>query len=316
MSASIEVIIPVRNMADQLSSCVEPLIAQLGPKDVVTVVDDASTDDTAARARALGANVISISTAQSNGPYFARQVAAQRSTADILLFVDARCRALPGLLDSHRALQAAEGTALSCTAVRTLSGPTLAARVAAMQQPFALDGKVDVAGRLDFYPTANLGVRRSAFLAVGGFRSMRSGADADICWRVQRHGAGVMASDSAELMNWEPRSTMSDLMSQWFRYGKSTAYLEWVFPDQSTQSELPQQSARVSGIVARARSLTARRKSAAGPVVRIAALVVSGSWKAGYVTAKRKSDEFGSPVGYDITAAGRAGSTGEYAAPG
>lgn len=309
MTMSIEVIVPVRNMAGQLEPCLAPLIAQLGPDDVVTVVDDASIDDTANVAHSLGANVVSI--ADSRGPYFARQVAAEKSGADILLFVDARCRALPGLLDSHRAQLREPGTALSCTAVRTMSGPTLAARVAAAQQPFALAGKVGVVGRLDFYPTANLGIRRTAFDAVNGFRSMRSGADADICWRVQQTSVGKMSWDSAELMEWEPRSAMSDLMSQWFRYGKSTAYLEWVFPEQSTATSLPERSV-LDGVMDRFRRSHPRRE--AGPVVRCAALGVSVAWKVGYIVSRRSTREFASPEHYSADTVARAGRTGEYRA--
>jgi glycosyltransferase involved in cell wall biosynthesis len=234
MSGGIDVIIPVRNLAGQVGACLEPIRNQLGEDDRIVVVDDASTDGTADAAKALGASVITIT--RSRGPYYARQVAASSSAADNILFVDARCRALPGLLDRHRTLLGQPGVALSCTEVSTLSGPTLAARIAHKQQPFSLAGKIGVAGRLDFFPTANLGVRRSSFAEVGGFREMRSGADADLCWRIQMAGLGTMKADTTVLMEWAPRSSVRDLIEQWNRYGKSTAYLEWVYPDQSPTS--------------------------------------------------------------------------------
>jgi glycosyltransferase involved in cell wall biosynthesis len=234
MSAGTDVIIPVRNLAEQVGACLDPIRNQLAEDDRIVVVDDGSTDGTADVAKALGASVITIT--QSRGPYFARQVAASSSAADNILFVDARCRALPGLLDRHRTLLDQPGVALSCTEVSTLSGPTLAARIAHKQQPFSLAGKIGVNGRLDFFPTANLGVRRSAFAKVGGFREMRSGADADLCWRIQMAGLGAMKADPTVLMEWAPRSSIRDLVEQWNRYGKSTAYLEWVYPDQSPTS--------------------------------------------------------------------------------
>ena len=231
MSLTLDIVIPVKDLADQVARCVEPLAAQLHEGDRIVVVDDASTDGTGAAARAAGAEVLAL--ASSRGPYFARQVAASRSTAAALIFIDGRCRPLPGLLDSHRALLARDGVALSCTDVRTLSGDSLAARIAAIQQPFSLTGYVGVPGRLDFFPTANLGVIRSAFVAVGGFREMRSGADADLCWRIQQAGLGSLAADPTVHMEWAPRSTMRSLLEQWNRYGRSTAYLEWVHPEQS-----------------------------------------------------------------------------------
>jgi glycosyltransferase involved in cell wall biosynthesis len=234
MAGGIDVIIPVRNLAEQVGACLEPIRGQLGDDDRIVVVDDGSNDGTADAAKAHGASVIT--TNESRGPYYARQLAASASTADNLLFVDARCRALPGLLERHRTLLGQPGVVLSCTEVATLSGPTLAARIAHNQQPFSLAGKIGVDGRLDFFPTANLGVRRSAFAEVGGFREMRSGADADLCWRIQMAGLGAMKADPTVCMEWAPRSSIRDLLEQWNRYGKSTAYLEWVYPDQSPTS--------------------------------------------------------------------------------
>lgn len=214
-------------MAGKLDKVVAPLIAQRGELDVITVIDDASDDATATVAQSLGAKVIRLDA--SHGPYRARQVAASRSTAGVLLFVDGRSRPLPGLLEAHRTLQARPGVALSCTEVRTLSGPSLAARVAELQQPFSLRGRVGVPGRPDFFPTCNLGVRRAAFEAVGGFRAMRSGGDADICWRIQGQGHGDMAADPRALMEWEPRTSMRELAAQYRRYGASTVYLQWLY---------------------------------------------------------------------------------------
>src|SRR5687768_14893161 len=129
---TIEVIIPVRDMADHLPKLLQPLLDQLSAGDRVTVVNDASTDRTEAVALSLGANVVTVT--ESRGPYYARQLAASKSSADILLFIDGRCRPLPGLLAAHRTLQDQPGVALSCTNVRTVTGPTLAARMAAKMQ--------------------------------------------------------------------------------------------------------------------------------------------------------------------------------------
>ncbi len=226
---SIEIIIPIRNMADQLHLCVSPpLLAQCSGVDVVTVVDDASTDRTAETARALGARVQSVKS--SAGPPITLGNSPRerpRRTSCCLSTGDAdHCR---GLMDSHRAMHADEGIALSCTATRTRTGPTLAARVAggaAAVQPGQL---YRVRGRMDYYPTANLGINASVFREVGGFRAMRSGADADICWRIQESSLGGLAADQRVLMEWEPRSSLRDLAGQWYRYGESAAYLEWLY---------------------------------------------------------------------------------------
>ncbi len=285
MPLTMEVIIPVRNLAEQVGQCLRPLLAQLGDADRLTVIDDASTDSTADAAKALGANVMRVDA--SRGPYYARQVAAAESTSDALLFVDARCRALPGLLASHRDMLARPGIALSCTETRTLSGPSLAARIAARQQPFSLSGKIGVDGRLDFFPTANLGVLRSAFETVSGFRDMRSGADADLCWRIQQDGLGDMAADPTVLMEWVPRNSLRDLLEQWHRYGKSTAYLEWVYPDQS-----PSATGRPVSIADRLRDIR-RGLSSTG---QLGALLPAIAFQLGIRQGRRESNT--PPRGY------------------
>jgi glycosyltransferase involved in cell wall biosynthesis len=230
----VDVIIPVRNMASQLADCIAPVIDQLTSNDRVVVVDDASTDATGRVAETLGADVLRVE--ESRGPYYARHLAAMQSTADMLVFIDGRSRPLPGLVDAHKALLSRPGVALSCTETLTRTGPRLAERISAKRQPFALDGYVGVPMRLDFFPTCNLGVRVDAYRHVGGFRHMRSGGDADLCWRIQKAGLGGMAADPRVLMEWVPRTSLKDTLEQWYRYGKSTRYLEWVWPDQSPKS--------------------------------------------------------------------------------
>jgi glycosyltransferase involved in cell wall biosynthesis len=262
-----DVIVPVRNMAAQLEACIGPVVEQLSGNDRVVVVDDASTDATGRTAEELGAAVLRVK--ESRGPYFARHLAAMESTADTLLFIDGRSRPLPGLVEAHEALLMRPGVALSCTETRTRGGPSLAERISAKRQPFALNGYVGVPMRLDFFPTCNLGVRAEAYRQVGGFRHMRSGGDADLCWRIQKAGLGGMAADPRVLMEWEPRTSLKDTLEQWYRYGKSTRYLEWVWPDQS-----PKSTGR--GVDWR-RTLLTRR----GPDAAASAAYAAGLWLGG-----------------------------------
>ncbi len=224
--AGVEVIVPARNMATLLTDCLTPIIEQLDGR--VTVVDDASTDHTADVAEELGAHVIRLD--RRRGPYHARHIAAVQSKSCMLLFIDGRSRALPGLVDAHKTLLSQ--AAFSCTETLTRTGRSLAERFAAKHQPFALNHYIGVPGRMDYYPTCNLGVRASVYRAVGGFRQMRSGGDADLCWRIQQAGLGRIGVDRRVLMEWQPRSSLWDLIEQYDRYGKSAAYLEAVWPDQ------------------------------------------------------------------------------------
>ncbi|MGJ6124599.1 glycosyltransferase family 2 protein [Mycolicibacterium sp. Y3] len=300
---TIEVIIPVRDMADHLPKLLRPLLDQLAEGDRVTVVNDASTDDTEAVARSLGAHVVTVT--DSRGPYYARQLAASRSVADILLFIDGRCRPLPGLLDAHRELQSRPGVVLSCTNVRTVSGPTLAARMAAKMQPFMLPrggGAMKatigmVPPKPDYYPTANLGIDRIAFTKVGGFRAMRGGGDLDICWRIQEQPLGTIATDTRVLMEWEPRTAMRDLGSQWKRYGHSNAYLRWVHHNERGrhgEHPAPQHSATEAWTTLRAELRRPFGELAANAVVGLA-------FQYGFVSAWLKRSEFEMPATFEVT---------------
>ena len=300
---TIEVIIPVRDMGDHLPGLLQPLLDQLSDGDRVTVVDDASVDDTAAVARWLGANVVTLT--NSRGPYYARQVAASRSDADLLLFIDGRCRPLPGLLDAHRALQDQPGVALSCTNVRTLTGPTVAARMAAMMQPFMLPrggGAMKavvgmVPSRPDYYPTCNLGIDRIAFEKVDGFRAMRGGGDLDICWRIQDQSLGIMATDTRVLMEWEPRTAIRDLGSQWKRYGNSNAYIRWAHRNECISKGTP-----VSPRLSLVQAWTTLRAELRRPPSELVATAILGiAFQYGYFAAQLKRDEFEMPVHFDVS---------------
>lgn len=299
---AIEVIIPVRDMADHLPKLLQPLLDQLADGDRVTVVNDASTDETEAVARSLGANVVTVT--NSRGPYYARQLAASRSAADTLLFIDGRCRPLPGLLDAHRELQRQPGVALSCTNVRTVSGPTLAARMASKMQPFMLPrggGAMKatigmVPPKPDYYPTANLGIDRTAFAKVGGFRAMRGGGDLDICWRIQEQSLGTIATDTRVLMEWEPRASMRDMGSQWKRYGHSNAYLRWAHQNES-ENDGEHSAPRHSPVEAWATLRAELRR----PAAELAANAVVGlAFQYGFVSAWLKRSEFTMPAKFEV----------------
>jgi glycosyltransferase involved in cell wall biosynthesis len=290
-------------MADHLPKLLQPLLDQLADGDRVTVVNDASIDETESVARALGANVVTVT--NSRGPYYARQVAASKSAADTLLFIDGRCRPLPGLLDAHRELQRQPGVALSCTNVRTVSGPTLAARMAATMQPFMLPrggGAMKatigmVPPKPDYYPTANLGIDRIAFAKVGGFRAMRGGGDLDICWRIQEQTGGTIATDTRVLMEWEPRASMRDMGSQWKRYGHSNAYLRWAHRQDEVRSD-DHPAPRHSPVEA----WTTLRAEFKRPAAELAANAVVGlAFQYGFVSAWLKRSEFEMPADFEVT---------------
>ncbi len=289
---SVEVIIPVKNMAEHVESTVRSIRDQLASQDTITVVDDGSTQSLAERLRKYDVNVVRLET--SLGPYGARHVAAAASSADVLIFTDARCRAYPGWLDAHRQLYTDSDVAMSCTGMQIVSGDSVAARICVLTGMFRLDSKVGLAGRLDFYPTANLGIRAAAYRAVGGFRKMLSGGDIDLCWRVQLQDLGRFAYNEETLMEWVPRDSLQALFNQWIRYGRSSAQLDLLYKDELEPSVLDRR--RPGSTFVRMAKEIRNQPSSVVPLGGWAALMVAN--RLSYLNARRSVRDLPAPVSF------------------
>ena len=101
MASTISVIVPVYNSAQYLRSCLEHLRQSTDKDYECIVVDDGSTDDSAATAREFGVRVIQ--GVGRRGPAYARNLGAREATGDILFFIDADVCVYPHTLARVRA---------------------------------------------------------------------------------------------------------------------------------------------------------------------------------------------------------------------
>src|SRR4051812_13570821 len=84
---SLSVVIPVQNGGRDFEHCLRRLRASLQAEDELIVIDDGSTDGSAALAESFGAVVLRNATAQ--GPASARNAGAKAASAPLIFFLDA-----------------------------------------------------------------------------------------------------------------------------------------------------------------------------------------------------------------------------------
>lgn len=187
---AVSVIVPARNAASTLGALLDALARQdVAERFEVLVVDDGSTDATAAIARGHPV-VTAVLTGAGAGPGAARNVALAAARGSVLAFTDADCVPDPGWL--RAGLAALAGADLVQGRV-VPAGPL---------RPW--DRCVCVGGLSGLWETANLLARTADVRAVGGFepwlspgRSKELGEDVWLGWRLQRAGARVAFAPDA-----------------------------------------------------------------------------------------------------------------------
>ncbi len=212
-------VLPVRGHARLLDGCLETLRAQELPVDDLVVVDD-SPDGSLGEVP--GVRVVR---SRGRGPYAARNIGWRSSEADVVLFLDARSRPRPHW--SRRLLEPfdAPDTALAGSEVEVLPGEGLGARASHSQQFYRLENYLSDPFFRPYLPTCNLAVRREDLEATGGFGEVRSGGDADFCWRVLGRAGRRLEAVEEVLMDWIPREDPKEFLEQNYRYGKSNHQL-------------------------------------------------------------------------------------------
>jgi len=108
---TISVIIPTYNRAESLSQAIESVLAQTRPPADIIIVDDGSTDETAAR---LGAYPVRVLTQENAGVSAARNRGIEASSGDYIALLDSDDAWMPEKLERQMAMFSAHPDARLC----------------------------------------------------------------------------------------------------------------------------------------------------------------------------------------------------------
>lgn len=208
MLPSISVIVPVYNGEKFLGRCLDAIFGSDHAPLEVLVVDDCSTDGSAALAQGYGASVISME--KNSGPGRARNFAAKQARGEVLLFVDADVVVKPetiGLIAS--AFEAnPEISALFGSYDDEPAETNFLSQYKNLQHHFVHQTSSPEASTF----WAGLGaVRRDVFLALGGFDyekfAVPSIEDIELGLRLRKAGHRILLAreiQATHLKRWEP----------------------------------------------------------------------------------------------------------------
>ncbi len=178
----VSVVIPALNEAANLGRCLAGVHSQVVPPTEVIVVDNGSTDGTAAAARSHGARVVH---EPVRGRARARNAGIRRARGALLVFLDADCLPQVGWLE--RLLAPFEDSTVGCVGGETLcveAGTELTKYLIAKR--YLSQTSTFAHPFLPFAATATVAFRRKVFELVGLFdESLPDGEDADLSWRMQ-----------------------------------------------------------------------------------------------------------------------------------
>lgn len=188
------VVVPAYNEVTVLADCLSSLQRQSYPGAYeIIVVDNGSTDGTAALAKRLGARVVS---EPRHGVCFARQRGLSEAGGEIVVSTDADTVVSPGWLqridDEFAARPEAVGVAGSCVYVDgPWWGPTWSRLLFG-----AVDRVASRTGRVVYVTATNLAFRRSSFPGYDT-RLTQGGDELDVLRQLRRRGLVLYTGDNA-----------------------------------------------------------------------------------------------------------------------
>ena len=226
---TVDVIICAKNEARRIGACIESLIAQDYPADLVRiyVADNGSTDSTAEIVRQYPVQLIE---ERKKGAAAARNSAFRGSTGTLVAFLDAHCIANPEWISSMvgELVDERVGGVQGCIE-NTASNPRVLEFLVGRGMTDN-DGVLEdtVYGSHNIYPwilSGNCMYRRSVISKAGGFdETLPACEDVDLAWKVVLAGYLLAGCERATVVHWNDDDWATFAKKSW-RQGRGSAVL-------------------------------------------------------------------------------------------
>jgi glycosyltransferase involved in cell wall biosynthesis len=217
---AVDVVIPFRGSPAELRALLARTRAlRLREGDSLVVVDNRPGEPPVDDPRVLRAP-------ERQTSYHARNHGARNGRAPWIAFLDADVDPSPDLLDRYFEPSPTDTAAVLVGRVddEPVDGRApLAARYAMLSRSMA---QAEAGRRWAYAQTANCAVRRAAFEAAGGFvETVRSGGDADLCFRLRDADWTLEDRPGAAVVH-RSRRTLRELARQQARHGAGAAWVD------------------------------------------------------------------------------------------
>ncbi|MYT24445.1 glycosyltransferase, partial [Streptomyces sp. SID7760] len=225
----VSVVVPAHNEEATIASCVRALLGGGCPDIDVVVVDDGSTDGTAAAALTVADPRVRVVTQPNQGKPTALNTGVAHAAHDVILMVDADTVIAPQAV-AHLAAAMADptvGAVAGNTKVANRTGLLPLWQHLEYVMSFGLERRLfDLAGASPTVPGAIGAFRRSALASCGGISADTLAEDTDIAMALCRQGWRVVYRSDAHAHTHVP-TTVRGLWHQRHRWAYGTLQSLW-----------------------------------------------------------------------------------------
>ncbi len=236
-SLDLSVVIPCYNAGASITRLLGQLETQSLGRDryEIIIIDDGSTDDTAARVKAFG--TVQLLRQQQCGPGAARNLGAAKARGRLVLFVDSDLEVADDLLEQHLAFHDAHpdvaltgGSVEPPTELPVLSW-VLADHFASW---FNAHPKIHCPKEPEYLPSLNMCIKKGVVAGEHGLTFpdglKHTGEDVLYCHALRVKGLKLAFLPDA-IVRHHDRTTMVDHLKHMYRWGHHAPYVRGALPD-------------------------------------------------------------------------------------